>query len=99
MTGREGCNTDGSFIGAPPISGCLGTTQSSDDPSTAECITSSPEQSCLESELRPQDCTVAQVYEDSQCREMLSPSNLDYGDSDLSLYVGVEMNTDALFPW
>ena len=95
VTGRKGqAILMALLLAIVPISGCLGTTQSSDDPSAQEeCITSSPKQSCLESELRPQDCTPAQVYEDSECREMVSPSNLNYGDLDISLYVGVEMTT------
>ena len=80
-----------------PLSGCLGVNQSGNGPTSPdECANTTLEQGCLESELRPQDCTPAQVFEDSACRNMAPPSDLDYGEDSLSLYLGVEM--DALTP-
>ena len=80
-----------------PLSGCLGVNQSENGPTVPdECVNTTLEQGCLESELRPQDCTPAQVFEDSACRNMAPPSDLDYGEDSLSLYLGVEM--DALTP-
>ena len=77
-----------------PLSGCLGANQSGNGPtSPGECTNTTLEQGCLESELRPQDCTPAQVFEDSACRNMAPPTDLDYGEDSLSLYVGVEMDT------
>tara|TARA_B100000614_G_scaffold122144_1_gene109415 strand:+ start:2374 stop:6348 length:3975 start_codon:yes stop_codon:yes gene_type:complete len=80
-----------------PVTGCLGGPEAQEQIAVEdECEAPSIMEDCLLSEVRPQDCSLFEVYDNSMCREMIPPSQLDYGGASKIFHLGVEM--DLLSP-
>ena len=80
-----------------PVTGCLGGPEAQEQIAVEdECEAPSIMEDCLLSEVRPQDCSLFEVYDNSMCREMIPPSQLDYGGASKIFRLGVEM--DLLSP-
>ena len=61
---------------------------SQDDP----CDTAPDSEDCLKLELRPQDCSVIEIFDGGICRDLNAPDELDYGISSTKFYVGIEID-------
>ena len=77
-----------------PISGCLGFMESDSAPSSQDdpCDTAPDSEDCLKLQLRPQDCSVIEIFDGGICRDLNAPDELDYGISSTKFYVGIEID-------
>ena len=72
--------------------GCTSPTDSSSDQSlVTDCEKNPTSQGCFEEVVSESDCSQMQVFTGDSCRTMIKPGLLSFGESKVSLIVGLEM--------
>lgn len=78
-------------------SGCMGLFESGEElPEVIDCEMQPNHPDCVVDKITEEDCRHDQIFTGEECRQIVKPSGLSYGETSISLMVGEEMQ--ALTP-
>ena len=73
------------------LPGCASSTKNEVEmPAEPNCTSDPNADGCFENAITEEDCSTKQVFTGDLCRTMMRPEMLDFGESEVTLEIGVE---------
>ncbi len=74
------------------LPGCASSTESEREvPEEPDCASNPTTDGCFENAITEEDCSQNQVFTGEICRTMMRPEMLDFGESQITLEIGIEI--------